>query len=156
MEVTDTFKYLGVTLDTKLTFGLHVQGVYKKCQQRLYLLRKLRPFHVETKPLLLLYMSSIESMLTYCIICFFPAMSVSSKNTLLCICKTASKITGLPTQPVCQTTERAMIKKAHAFANDRAHPLNTEFDLLPSQRRYRCPKCRKEQVQKHFRSSYKL
>ena len=38
VEVTDTFKYLGITLDNKLTFGPRVQGVYKKCQQRLYVL----------------------------------------------------------------------------------------------------------------------
>ena len=71
MEVTDTFKYLGITLDNKLTFGPHVQGVYKKCQQRLYLLRKLRSFHINPKLLLLLYRSIIESVLTYCSICFF-------------------------------------------------------------------------------------
>ena len=37
VAVTDTFKYLGVTLHNKMTFGPHVQGVYKKCQQRLSL-----------------------------------------------------------------------------------------------------------------------
>ena len=35
VEVTDTFEYRGITFDNKLTFGPHVQGVYKKCQQRL-------------------------------------------------------------------------------------------------------------------------
>ena len=119
VEVTDTFKYLGITLDSKLTFGHHVQSVYNKCQQRLYLLRKLRSFHVDRKLILLLYRGIIESVLTYCSICFFfTAVSVSNKNILLRICKTVSKIIGLPTQPVSQLTERAMVRKAHAVAND--------------------------------------
>ena len=71
---------------------------------------------------------------------FFPAISVSHKNMLISICKTASKIIGLPIQPVSRLTERAMARKANAVANDPAHPLNdTKFDLLPSQRRYLSP-----------------
>ena len=49
-----------------------------------------------------------------------------------------------PAQPVSQLTERAMVRKAHAVASDPTHPLHTEFDLLTSQRRYRCPKCREK------------
>ena len=70
LKVTDTFKYLGVTIDNQMMFGPHVQGLYKKFQQRLYLLRKLRSFHVDPKLLLLLYRNIIESVLTYCSICF--------------------------------------------------------------------------------------
>ena len=113
-------EYLGVTLDNKMTFGPHVQGVYKKCQQRLYLLRKLRSFHVDPKLLLMLFGSIIESVLTYCSICFF-LLSVSIKNMVLRICKTASKIIGLPTQPVSQLTERAMVRISYAVANNLAH-----------------------------------
>ena len=31
-----------------------------------------------------------------------------------------------------------MVRKAHAVADDPAHSLHTESDLLPSQIRYRC------------------
>ena len=70
VEVTDIFKYLGVTFDNKMTFSPYVQGVYKKCQQRLYLLRKLRLFRVDPKLLLLLYRNIMKSMLTYYNVCF--------------------------------------------------------------------------------------
>ena len=79
VEVTDIFKYHCITLDNKLMFGPQVQGVCKKCQQRLYLLRKLRLFHVDPKLLLLLYRGVIGSVLTYCSISFFPVTSVSKK-----------------------------------------------------------------------------
>ena len=70
VEVTDIFKYLDVTFDNKMMFSPYVQGVYKKCQQRLYLLRKLRLFRVDPKLLLLLTRNIMKSMLTYYNICF--------------------------------------------------------------------------------------
>ena len=53
-------------------------------------------------------------------------MSVSHKNMLLRICKTASKIIVLPTQPVSQLTQRAMVTKAHAVASDLTSVQNAE------------------------------
>ena len=65
VEQVDSFKYLGVILDEKLSFTEHVTAVQKKSRQRLHVLRKLRAFYVD--PLLLrLYRSIIEPLLTYC------------------------------------------------------------------------------------------
>ena len=147
MKVTNTFKYLGITFDNKLTFGPHVQGVYKKCQQRLYLLRKLRSFHVDPKLQLLLYSSIRESVLTYCNICFLLLCLSQRKTPPQQNCFQEHRP---PTQLVSQLTESAMVRKAHAVADDPAHPPNTEFDLLPSQRRYRCPQCRKSRFENSF------
>ena len=40
VEQVDSFKYLGVILDDKLSFAKHVTAVPKKSQQRLHVLRK--------------------------------------------------------------------------------------------------------------------
>ena len=91
------------------------------------------------------YTGILESVLTYCSICFFLCYVCLTQKYASPHLQNCSKIIGLPIQPVSQLTERAMARKAHAIANDPAHPLNTEFDL-PSRRRYQYPKCRK----KHF------
>ena len=36
----------------------------------------------------------------------------------------------------------AILKKAHAVATESDHPLSTFFHVLPSQRRFRCIKCK--------------
>ena len=68
--VVDSFKYLGVILDEKLSFTEHVTAVKKKSQQRLHILRKLRTFYVAPLLLLRLCRSIIEPLLTYCSICY--------------------------------------------------------------------------------------
>ena len=44
VEEVDSFKYLSVMLDAKLSFTEHVTAVQKKSQQRLHVLRKVRAF----------------------------------------------------------------------------------------------------------------
>ena len=83
VEQVDSFKYLGVILDEKFSFTEHVTAVQKKSQQRLHVLRKLRAFYVDPLLLLRLYRSIIEPLLTYCTICYYPALSVKNRNRLL-------------------------------------------------------------------------
>lgn len=44
-----SYKYLGIYIDNMLTWQIHVDILYTKLQQRLYFLRRLRPFGVSKK-----------------------------------------------------------------------------------------------------------
>ena len=52
------------------------------------------------------------------------------------------QIIGLPTPKLTEIIDHAILKKAHAVATESDHPLSTFFHVLPSQRRYRCIKCK--------------
>ena len=150
VEQVDSFKYIGVILDDKLSFTEHVTAVKKKSQQRLHVLRKLRAFYVDPLLLLRLYRSIIEPLLTYCSICYYPALSVKNRNRLLKISHVYAKIIGLPTPKLSETIDHAILKKARAVATESDHPLSTFFHVLPSQRRYRCIKCRTSSYSRSF------
>ena len=98
-------------LDEKLSFTEHVTAVQKKSQQRLHVLRKLRAFYVDPLLLLRLYRSIIEPLLTYCSICYYPALSVKNRNRLLKISDVSAKIIGLPTRKVSEIIDHAILKK---------------------------------------------
>ena len=142
VEQVDSFKYLGVILDEKLSLTEHVTAVQKKSQQRLHVLRKLWAFYVDPLLLLRLYRSIIEPLLTYCSICYYPALSVKNRNRLLKISHVSAKIIGLPTPKLTEIINHAILKKARAVATESDHPLSTFFLVLPSQRRYHCIKCK--------------
>ena len=109
---------------------------------RLHVLRKLRAFYVDPLLLLRLYRSIIEPLLTNCSICYYPALSVKNRNRLLKISHVSAKIIGLPTPKLSEIIDHAILKKARAVATESDHPLSTFFHVLPSQRRYRCIKCK--------------
>ena len=142
MEQVDFFKYPGVILDQKLSFTNHVTAVQKKSQQRLHVLRKLQVFYVDPLLLLRLYRSIIEPLITYCSICYYPALSVKNRNRLLKISHVSAKIIGLPTPMLSEIFDHAILKKACAVATESDHPLSTFFHVHPSRRRYRCMKCK--------------
>ncbi|KAK2150448.1 hypothetical protein NP493_2777g00001 [Ridgeia piscesae] len=132
VEQRDSFKYLGVMLDEKLSFTEHVTTVQKKSQQRLYVLRKLRASYVDRVLLLRLYRSVIEPLLTYCSICYYPAISVKNRNRLLKVSHVSAKIIGLPTPKLSEIIDHAILKKTRAVATESDHPLSTFFHVFPS------------------------
>ncbi len=150
VERVQHFRYLGITLDDHLSFNQHILGMYKACQQRLTVLRKLKQLSVQPHLLLLLYRSIIEPVLMYGAICFFHMLTVVNRNKLLKIPNLASKIIGIPTPKLSDCVTSATIRKAHIILNDPDHPLHRYFILLPSGRRYRLPMCERTNFSKSF------
>jgi hypothetical protein len=117
--------------------------VYKKAQQRLFLLRKLRSFDVKQDILTAVYKSLIESVLTFNITSWFTLTSVKNKSKLSRIVNQGSKITGKTQNQLSVLHSQAVKRKAHLITQDPTHPLHKSFQLLPSGRRYRAPLSKK-------------
>ena len=92
MEVVSSFKYLGTVVDSKLSFNDNVVYVYKKAQQHLYLLRKLRSFGVGSHVLQSVYRCLVESVLSFNTVTWYGNMSVKNSARLARVVSTASKI----------------------------------------------------------------
>ena len=142
VEVVESFKYLGTHIDKKLTFQENTDLLVKKASQRLYLLRKLCSFHVSEKVLETTYKSLIESIITFNITAWYGNLTVRNKTKLGRVVQTASKIIGRPQTSLNDLYNRFLLRKAILIVNDEIHPLNEHFNLLPSGRRYRVPRCR--------------
>ena len=137
VEVVDEYKYLGTTIDNKLKWDRHCIVTYKKCQQRLNCLRKLRSFNIDNTILSMFYKSCIQSVLTFSFICWFVNVSQKDKNKLQRVVNISSKITGLKQTSVTALYEKQILRKANKIINDSNHILYNEYVLLPSSRRFR-------------------
>ena len=101
VEIVSSFKYLGTVVDTKLSFSDNVVYVYKKAQQRLYLLRKLRSFGVGSHVLESVYCCLAESVLSFNIVTWYGNLSVKNRARLARVVNTASKIIRAKQKQLC-------------------------------------------------------
>ena len=133
----DDFVYLGTTIDQRLSFKANAERVFKKANQRLHLLRKLRSFGVANKVLQTVYKSLVQSILTFNISVYYNILNQKDKVMLSRIINTASKIVGIPQAPLSELHRASVFRKASKIINDPSHPLFPSFELLPSGRRFR-------------------
>ena len=79
VERVTEYKYLGTVLDNKLNFNKNIEFIHKRCQPRIFCLRKPRSLNVSGAVLHTLYRSCIESVLTFSFLCWFGGLNVKSK-----------------------------------------------------------------------------
>ena len=65
IERVCSYHYLGVELDSNLTFDKHLDNVVSKCNQKLYIFRKIRRFISESTAILV-YKQTIRPLVEYC------------------------------------------------------------------------------------------
>ncbi|KAF7701776.1 hypothetical protein HF521_001059, partial [Silurus meridionalis] len=113
VEIVKSTKFLGVHLADNLTWSLNTSSITKKAQQRLYFLRRLRKTHLPPPILTMFYRGTIESILSSCITAWFGNCTVSDRNTLQRIVRTAEKIIGVSLPSIMDIYTTRCIRKAH-------------------------------------------
>ena len=71
VEQISNFKFLGTTVTCDLSWTVNCSQILKKAKQRMYFLRQLRSYNVNSKILLNFYRSIIESILSSSITVWF-------------------------------------------------------------------------------------
>ena len=104
VPIVPTHKYLGMTLDSKLSFGSHIDDIRNRCLRRLNILRCIsgQKWGADRKTLLSLYTSLIRSILEYNAF-LFDNINETRKASLEAVQNEAVRIiTGaFRTSPVC-------------------------------------------------------
>ena len=89
---SDHMKFLGVTIDNRLNFNLHVANVVSKCDSRLFLMRQLKSLGLNNAGLVTFYITNVRSVLTYASPAWFLLLSDFSKNELEKVQRSATRI----------------------------------------------------------------
>ena len=111
----------------------------KKGQQRLFCLRKLAKFQVDRSLMKMFYCAFIESVISFCIICWYGNLSVKDKNSLGRIVCVSSKVAGVKLSSLDDIFNTQVLRSAKSIRKDGSHPLNQEYKLLPSGLRLAVP-----------------
>ena len=124
--------------------------MYKKAQQRLYLLRKLRSFGVGSHVLESVYRCLVESVLSFNIVTWYGNLSVKNRARLARVVNTASKIIGVEQKQLCDLYHLSVSRKSLSIVHGKTDPLNFCFQHPPSGRRLKVPLAKKNVYKKSF------
>ena len=150
VETVKEYKYLGFIVDDKLNGNAHVNRIYKKANQRLFFLRKLKSLAVDKTILNLFYNSVVQSVISYCIVCWFGNLFQKDKKTINRIVKCANRL-GCEVVSYNDVYEKAMVQKVENILNDKDHSLFQFYKfLLSSPNRLSSIFCRTERFRKSF------
>ena len=125
IEMVDTYKYLGVTIDNKLTWSHHIDKVYSKTQSRLFFLRKLRSFNVCNRMLSMFFDTIIGSVLSFAIVCWGGNATARDKNRLNKLIKRAGSCVGHSLDDIETILAKFQLNKAIKIEKEQWHPLHS-------------------------------
>ncbi|XP_072044920.1 uncharacterized protein [Amphiura filiformis] len=80
VERVSSYKYLGIMIDDKLNWHIHVDHMVKKLNSRMYCFRKLNFFHVNSRILALFYDSVVASVWRYCLLCWGGNITIGDRQ----------------------------------------------------------------------------
>ena len=134
VRIVHTYKYLGTVIDDKLEWTPNIDTCCKKASQRLFFLRKLRQFRINSTILNLFYQSMIQSILLFNHLCFFSSLSEADKGRLEKIVSAAGKAIGQNPKSLDDIHIKTSNKKARDILQDQSHPLNSSLSACTSKR----------------------
>ena len=127
------YKYLGIVLNNKLSWGDHVDFIVKKLNSRMYCLRKLNSFHITPEILNVFYSSTIVSVWRYCLVCWGGNVSKREKRRIDSIVRKAQRVIGV-CQPSVDSVYLDLVRgKLEMVWSDNSHPLHGQLrsQLIP-------------------------
>ena len=83
VPLSDSVKYLGVEIDSKLRFSEQADVVSTKCKQRLYIIKRFIFLGAEQSLVNQIFRTFIESYIFYCAIIYYHNMYEKYKNVFL-------------------------------------------------------------------------
>ena len=150
VSIVDEYKYLGLLVDNKLNWSSNNKRVFAKMQQRLYFLRKLNDFHVDTRIMVLFYRSVVESVLRFCLQVFYNNSLAKDVGKLSRVTNRATKLMKHKCSPPSDIYDNLCAEKLSSILQDDTHPLHGYYNRLRSGVRLESIRCKTSRYLKSF------
>ncbi len=103
-----------------------------------------------TRPLTLFYRSFVESVVIFSLICWYGSITLKQKNSISRLIRVSSCITGSKQKSLGELYQKQMLRRVESILSDSSHPLQAEFQMLPSGSRFKLPKLRTNRYKHSF------
>ena len=124
---TDIYKYLGILIDDHLNWHEQCSNIISRNNQRLYFIRKLQEFYIDTTIISLFYNSAMESILCFCLIAYGGNITIKDENKIDSIIKKVQKVTNVPLHTIKELYSMLVKKKINQINKKSDHPMKKEI-----------------------------
>ena len=161
-------KFLGVTVDSTLTFSQHVSQLLSKCNSQIFLMKQLKQMGMNSTGLLTFYKANLKPVISYACPTWYTFLAEKDRTELERLQKTATKIIFTDIDCYEERMSQLHLPTVNSFlfstaenyfskiSEDPSHPLFSRVRLntfKTSSRKpvkYRTEKCRTEKRKKSF------
>ena len=116
----------------------------------MYFVRKLNKLRINTSIMDLFYSAILQSVMSFSITCWYGNCNCESKNKLNRVIRNCAKLGVQIAIPLLDIYKKCTTQRCQVIQNDVTHPLNPNYQMLPSGRRLRSLKCRTARFSKSF------
>ena len=156
VEIVQSYKYLGVTIDDKLNWNLHADNLLKNINKRLYFLQKLNSFRVDPTFLRLFYQSVVQSVITFAITCWGGNTQESKITKINSRIRRGNKLMRKTEEEIQDFMFLYMLncqRKVICVSKEEKHPLFSQIKYSCRSGRPLTIKCKSERYRKSFMPS---
>ncbi len=136
-----SFRYLGVTLASNLSFTLHIEGLFIKVRKLLYYIRRLRSYRTPQALIWRFIDACVLPLILYCSPVIFPALLKKDLVIIKRILRMLSSAAGFSYAFLADLIIQRHFKTVKQFADrilsEVAHPLHSELMAAKSSRTMR-------------------
>ena len=150
VERVSDYKYLGVTVNDKLDWSVHAQNVMSKVNQRMYFVRKLNSFGVDSILVSLFYSAVVQSLMSFCVIAWGGNLASKYVSQFDRVAKRVSRMTDIKQSCLTEIFEKCCLRKIESIMKDNNHPLMQFITFSKRSNRIILIKANRERFRKSF------
>ena len=150
IDQVSQYKYLGVTINDKLSWSDHCQSLSKKTHQRLFCLRKLKTFQIEKTIMNLFYSATVSSIITFAMTCWYGNATKLNRCRIDRLIKNASRTVQVQLPTLEELFKSRCLSMLNKILQDNTHPLHDNYILSSRSGRLLSIKARTERFKNSF------
>ena len=150
VERVRDYKYLGVTVNEKLDWGVHAETVLSKVNQRMYFVRKLSAFGIDTVLVSLFYRAAVQSLFSFCVIVWGGNLACKECKRFDRVAKRVSRMTEISQDSFKQILDKFCIRKINSILKDSQHPLYSHISFSARSNRIILIRTKRERFRNSF------
>ena len=150
VERVSDYKYLGVTVNERLDWSVHAEKVLSKVNQRMYFVRKLNSFGIDSVLVSLFYRAAVQSLFSFCVIAWGGNLVRKESERFDRVARRVSRMTAICQESFVEVFEKFAIRKIESILKDSNHPLFSSLSFSCRTNRIIIMKTNRERYRNSF------